>query len=165
MAWLVLLLVTPASEVGAQGQPLGDVQVKQAGQVTVAATWIGGTDDLAFHVVMDTHTVDLDRYDLLQLATLRTDQGVEVAASSWEAAAGAHHREGQLRFPAVSRGGAPLLGPETVTLKDPKDFKILGKATPCSPSAGTPDVGRAPAEPTRGRGAPPLKDRPRKPPR
>ena len=61
--------------------------------------------------------MDLDGYDLTQLAVLRTDQGREVSAERWDAVKGGHHRAGTLRFPAAV-DGAPLLGPDvrTVTL-------------------------------------------------
>ncbi len=58
-----------------------------------------------------------DRYDLAQLAIVRTKQGVEVSAVGWDASAGAHHREGTLRFPVVTEDGAAILGGETQGLE------------------------------------------------
>ena len=94
-------------------QPAGDTQVQQAGQVTVAVTWLGGGEELAIRVVLDTHILDLDQYDLTRLAVVRTDQGTEVAATGWDAPAGVHHREGTLRFPAMTENGTALLAAET----------------------------------------------------
>lgn len=62
---------------------------------------------------MDTHAVDLDGYDLGQLAVLRTDGGREVRPSGWDAPKGGHHRSGTLTFPATAADGSPLIGPTT----------------------------------------------------
>jgi hypothetical protein len=70
--------------------------------------WDGPDSGLAFKVAMDTHSVDLDGFDLMKLALLRTDTGVEVAPTGWDAPNGGHHREGKLSFPATV-GGRPLL--------------------------------------------------------
>ena len=57
-------------------------QTVQAGSVTIKATWQGVDAGPVFTIVLDTHAVDLDGYDLSQLATLQTDQGVEAAPVS-----------------------------------------------------------------------------------
>lgn len=56
---------------------------------------------------MDTHSVNLDQYDLKQLAVLCDDTGNEYRPASWESAAGGHHRQGTLTFalPASVREG------------------------------------------------------------
>jgi hypothetical protein len=61
---------------------------------------------------MNTHSVDLDGYDLGQLAVLRTDLGQEVRPSGWDAPKGGHHRAGRLVFPDKAEDGTPVLGPE-----------------------------------------------------
>jgi hypothetical protein len=86
----------------------GGKRTTDGGSVTVALSWDGPDSGLAFKVVMDTHSIDLDGFDLGKLALLRTDGGVEVAPTGWEAPDGGHHREGKLRFPA-SVDGRPLL--------------------------------------------------------
>lgn len=88
-------------------------RTSEGGQVTVKVTWDGTIDPPAFTVVMDTHAVDLDGYDLGQLAVLRTDQGQEMHPAAWVAPKGGHHREGQLTFPAIAADGGPLIGPGT----------------------------------------------------
>lgn len=88
-------------------------QSSEAGNVTVDVTWKGRAAGLVFTVAMDTHSVDLDSYDLRTLAVLRTDQGTEAQPTSWDAAKGGHHREGTLTFPATTADGKPLLAPET----------------------------------------------------
>lgn len=88
-------------------------QTSDAGAVTLKATWSDPGVGLAFTVAMDTHSVDLDEIDLSESATLRTDKGVEVKPSSWEAPKGGHHREGTLIFPDKGSDGVPLIGPDT----------------------------------------------------
>src|SRR5215212_7345307 len=48
-------------------------QTNTGGQVTLVVTWAGPGGGPVFSVAMDTHSVNLDRYDLRQLAVLRTD--------------------------------------------------------------------------------------------
>lgn len=55
-----------------------------------------GSKELIFNVTMDTHSVDLDAYDLINLATLRDSQGRQFKATSWQAPKGGHHRSGTL---------------------------------------------------------------------
>ncbi len=99
-------------------EPAGATQTSEGGQVTIAVTWEGPSAGLVFRVAMDTHSVNLDPYDLRELAVLRTDQGVEVRPSQWDAPPGGHHRAGTLAFPATASDGKPVLGPgaRSVTL-------------------------------------------------
>ncbi|MBI2953416.1 MAG: hypothetical protein HYY30_03820 [Chloroflexi bacterium] len=98
----------------------GLTQTSQEGSVTIKATWENpseaGTSPVRFAIVMDTHSVDLDSYDLGKLAMLRTDQGIEVAPDMWDAPPGGHHRSGQLTFPQTS-GGQPVIGPQTARIE------------------------------------------------
>lgn len=83
-------------------------QVNEGGSVTVKASWGGPTDGLAFSVVLDTHSVDLDALDLRN-AALRNDRGETVPTPSWDAPKGGHHRTGRLTFEGDSEaflGGA-----------------------------------------------------------
>lgn len=88
-------------------------KTNEAGSVTLKATWPGPGAGLAFTVVMDTHSVDLDAVDLGRSAMLRLDQGREVAPTGWDAPKGGHHREGKLIFPDKGADGAPVIGPDT----------------------------------------------------
>lgn len=90
-----------------------ETQIAQAGQVTIKATWQGSDIGPTFTVVLDTHAVDLDTYDLLELAVLRTDQAEEVLPIGWDAPAGGHHRQGTLTFPRTRPDGSPILAGET----------------------------------------------------
>lgn len=92
-------------------------QTNNEGEVTVEVTWQGASAGLVFEVVMDTHSVDLDGYDLMTLAVLRTDQGQEVKPSGWDAPKGGHHRRGTLAFPDKAADGSPLIGPNTRTIE------------------------------------------------
>jgi hypothetical protein len=87
-------------------------QTSTGGQVTLKAAWGGASAGPTFDVAMDTHAVDLDGYDLAQLAVLRVD-GREARPTSWDAPKGGHHRQGTLRFPATGADGAPLVGPDS----------------------------------------------------
>jgi hypothetical protein len=105
---------TPAVPVSA---PVADkasdaTRVNEGGQVTIKATWNRASATPIFDVVMDTHAVDLDGYDLGQLAVLRVN-GREIQPVSWEAPKGGHHRQGTLSFPATASDGTPLIGADT----------------------------------------------------
>jgi len=104
-----LTLGTPAAVARADTT----TQTGQAGAVTIKATWQGVEAGPVFTMVLDTHAVNLDSYDLTQLATLRTDQGMEAAPIGWEAPAGGHHRQGTLTFPLTQPNGIPVLTGET----------------------------------------------------
>ncbi len=94
-------------------QPGTMMQTNEGGQITVKVTWQGRNAGPVFSVEMDTHVVNLDGYDLRQLAVLRTDQGQEMQPASWNAASGGHHRNGMLTFPAATASGTPLIGSNT----------------------------------------------------
>ena len=98
-------------------QPGAESQTSEGGQVTIKATWQDPSAGPVFAVVMDTHSVNLDAYDLLQLAVLRTEQGLEVQPIGWDAPSGSHHREGTLSFPATAADGSPLIGSDTRTVE------------------------------------------------
>ena len=54
---------------------------------------------------MDTHSVDLDGYDLSELAVLFLDDELEVHPDAWNAPDGGHHRSGTLQFSDVTADG------------------------------------------------------------
>lgn len=92
-------------------------QTVEGGQVTVVVTWTGPDAGPTFKVVMDTHAVDLDGYDLRQLARLRTGRGELIEPIEWTAPKGGHHREGSLRFPATTPSGRPVFAPDDRSLE------------------------------------------------
>jgi len=109
--------LSPSPAAPVASTPGGAIQTNEGGQVTIKATWIGASAGTVFDVVMDTHAVDLDGYDLTRLAVLRVN-GREVQPSSWDAPKGGHHRKGTLSFPATASDGKPLseLGTRTIEL-------------------------------------------------
>jgi hypothetical protein len=115
VAALGVAALGPVGPAFAAGQ--GPAVVRQAdaaqtdvgGGVTVKVSRLDAADAIAFKVVLDTHVVNLDQYDLAQLAVLRTAGGTEVAPVAWDAPAGGHHREGTLSFPLAAEDGSSLL--------------------------------------------------------
>lgn len=102
---LSLFLAEPASN----PSPAADVpKTSDGGGVTVEATWLANREDPTFTIVLDTHSVALDGYNLRQLALLRVD-GVSVKPVSWDAPAGGHHRTGTLTFPRTADNGSQLI--------------------------------------------------------
>lgn len=57
-----------------------------------------------FEVVLDTHTVALDGYDLKALAVLRDDNGNQWSPSKLENKGSGHHRSVALTFPKLPAG-------------------------------------------------------------
>jgi len=77
----------------------GATKSNSGGSVTVEAKWsIVEAKGLVFDIVMDTHSVDLDGYDLKALAVLKDGSGNEYRPTAWDSAAGGHHRTGKLAF-------------------------------------------------------------------
>lgn len=102
-----------AADASSNGPTNGAIQSSDGGSVTIDVEWQGlDGDRLSFSVAMNTHSVDLDGYDLGELTVLRDDHGNEYRPESWDSAPGGHHRNGTLRFSApdsVAAGEAALL--------------------------------------------------------
>ena len=78
----------------------GELQEHQAGMVTVSAEWIAGTS--ALDIGLNTHSVDVDAFDLGQSARVRLDGGSWIAPTAWNAPTGGqHHRSGTLSFDSI----------------------------------------------------------------
>ena len=88
------------SSVSPTGSPAnGMVQSSDGGAVTIDVEWHGEENDsLVFYVTMNTHSVDLDRYDLRELAVLRDNEGNEYSPTAWDSSPGGHHVRGMLSF-------------------------------------------------------------------
>ena len=91
-------------------------QASEEGEVTVTVTWRGVNAGPVFAVAMDTHSVDLDRYDLKDLAVLKTDAGQELRPITWDAPKGGHHRDGTLTFSATGPDAGPSIAPDALTM-------------------------------------------------
>lgn len=91
-------------------------RTSEQGQVTITVTWQGSSSAPAFVVTMDTHSIDLDRYDLATLATLKTGAGLELQPIAWDAPKGGHHRGGTLVFPATPADGGVSIDADALTM-------------------------------------------------
>jgi hypothetical protein len=92
-------------------------QTNEGNQVTITATWAGMNAGPVFDIAMDTHAVDLDGYNLRQLAVLRVDDGATIEPTSWDAPKGGHHRKGTLTFPSATAEGRAVLGSQARTVE------------------------------------------------
>ncbi len=71
--------------------------------MTVKVTYLeDNADDLRFSVALDTHSVNLDGYDLKALSYVRNDSGAVLRPSSVENKGSGHHREVIVVFPRPS---------------------------------------------------------------
>ena len=103
----------PAESNGFDTPQNGAVQSSSAGSVTIDVEWTDtGASFITFNVSMNTHSVELDDYDLGKLIVLRDDDGNEYLPLSWDSAPGGHHRQGTLTFTlpeTLSQGTAKYL--------------------------------------------------------
>jgi hypothetical protein len=88
-------------------QPLSAVsdrpQTVSEGGVTVKVTYLEQTDhESRFSVALDTHSVDLDAYDLKALSFIRDDTGLTMKPTGAENKGSGHHRQVILTFPRPS---------------------------------------------------------------
>jgi hypothetical protein len=97
------------SAAGSDADASRATQVSDEGNVRIEVTW-SNSEQLVFLVTMDTHSVELDSYDLRDLARLRTGSDAEIVPSGWDAPKGGHHRSGTLTFPTTDAAGNPVLG-------------------------------------------------------
>ena len=101
---LAVLLLSGCSSAATSTKPSSSVQSSSGGSVTVEAKLLGHEgDSLVFEIAMNTHSVDLDEYDLKELSVMRDDTGGEYMPIEWQAAAGGHHRSGKLAFTHADR--------------------------------------------------------------
>ena len=87
-------------------------QTSEGGEVIVTVEWQGRNAGPVFTVSMDTHSIDLDGYDLSKMVVLKAD-GREAVPLKWDAPKGGHHRKGILTFSDKALDGTPLIGPST----------------------------------------------------
>lgn len=92
-------------------------QVSVGGDVTIRVTWHGPEAGTEFSVSMDTHSVDLDGYDLSKMVVLHTNDGREAPAIRWDAPKGGHHRKGTLAFSEVALDGEPFVAANTESIE------------------------------------------------
>ena len=102
---LVVLCLASFINVGAglAAEGLGLPQTQSGGGVTVKVTYLAQTEHEAkFSVVLDTHSVNLDLYELKALSVMRDDTGLAMQATGAESKGSGHHREIVLTFPRPS---------------------------------------------------------------
>ena len=79
-------------------------QTIEGGNVTVKVTplTLKTGEPPTFDIALDTHSVDL-AIDILKLVVLRDDFGKEYTPTAWDGAGpGGHHREGKIKFAALT---------------------------------------------------------------
>ena len=81
-------------------------QTVSGGGVTVKVTYLNpkSGDEPRFQIVLDTHSVNLDDYDLKTLASLRDDTGKTSSPTMVEKKGDGHHREATVSFLKPSQG-------------------------------------------------------------
>jgi hypothetical protein len=79
-------------------------QTQAGGGVTVKATYLNPQrgSDSRFAVAFDTHSVNLDQYDLKTIVSLRDESGKTYQAKGVETKGGGHHRQATIIFPRPS---------------------------------------------------------------
>ena len=99
--WLVLMAFLWVTQSFAAA--VGSTQTVSGGGVTVKATYLVQTEhESRFSVALDTHSVNLDAYDLKAISILRDDTGLVLQPTGIENKGGGHHREVILTFPRPS---------------------------------------------------------------
>jgi len=94
-------LLTIGQSFGAAGTD--STQTVSGGGVTVKVTYLGRTEHEArFSVAMDTHSVNVDVYDLKAKSILRDDTGLAMQPTGMENEGSGHHRQTILTFPRPS---------------------------------------------------------------
>ena len=85
-------------------------QTVSGGGVTVKVAYLNpnSAESPRFQVVLDTHSVNLDVYDLKTITILRDDTGKDYTPTAAESKGAGHHREVTLIFPKISPGGKRL---------------------------------------------------------
>jgi hypothetical protein len=80
------------------------------GGVTAKVTYLNpeGTEDTRFEISLDTHSADLDSYDLKALSSLRDGAGRTYQPSNVEDKGSGHHRQLVLVFPKPAPASSRL---------------------------------------------------------
>ena len=101
MGLILVGFLAGAESFGAAGTDA--TQTVSAGGVAVKATYLAQTEhESRFTIALDTHSVNLDAYDLKALSILRDDTGLVLQPTGIENKGGGHHREVALTFPRPS---------------------------------------------------------------
>ena len=92
------------------GAAAGLTRTHSGGGVTAKVTYLNPEDAEGprFQVVLDTHSVDLDAFDLKNLSLLRDEAGENYQPTQVENKGGGHHREATLAFPKPATAATRL---------------------------------------------------------
>ncbi|MBI2985357.1 MAG: hypothetical protein HYY45_01180 [Deltaproteobacteria bacterium] len=101
--WLLLVSLVMVSD-GVDAAASGLTRTHSGGGVTVKATYLNphSPGDVRFQVTLDTHSVDLDEYDLKDLSLLRDETGKTYQSTRVDNKGSGHHRQITVIFPKVS---------------------------------------------------------------
>jgi hypothetical protein len=99
---LFLMALISVHESFSAGTPQ-TTRTNSGGGVTVKAAYLEESEhESRFSVALDTHSVNLDGYDLKTLSVLRDDAGLTLTPTRVENKGSGHHREVVLTFPRLS---------------------------------------------------------------
>ena len=106
---LFLVFVLMSSAIAGEtfgAAPSNMTQSVAGGGVTAKVTFLNpqGAAEPRFQIVLDTHSVNLDAYELKTIVILRDDIGKSYGQTAVENKGGGHHRETFVYFPKPSPG-------------------------------------------------------------
>ena len=102
----LLLAILVAAWESFAAAAVGSTQTVSGGGVTLKVTYLAESEhESRFSVVIDTHAVNLDGYNLKAMSILRDDTGLVLQPTGVENKGGGHHREVILTFPRPSLKG------------------------------------------------------------
>ena len=101
--WLLLVSLVMVSD-SVDAAASGLTRTHSGGGVTVKVTYVNphSPGDVRFQVTLDTHSVDLDEYDLKDLSLLRDETGKTYQSPRVDNKGSGHHRQITVIFPKVS---------------------------------------------------------------
>ena len=103
LAALVIGILLSIVELSGGATAPGTSRSVAGGSVSAKVTYLMQTEhESQFSVVLDTHSVNLDIYDLKALSLLRDDTGLKMQPTGAENKGSGHHREILLTFPRPS---------------------------------------------------------------
>ena len=124
-AFLISLVLYLASfiyvGVGLAAEGLGSPQKQTAGDVGVTVWYLVQTDhESKFSIDLDSHSIDLNLYDLKALSVLRDDTGLTMVPTGAENSGSGHHREVILTFsrPSLARKWLELVIKDVAGVKE-----------------------------------------------
>ena len=103
---LIMLVILAESCKNTAATPAGPSQTHTGGGVTIKVTYLnaGSGDAPRFFMLLNTHSVDLDGYDLKSLSLVRDDKGNTFSPTEVKNDGGGHHRQVTIKFPNPTDG-------------------------------------------------------------